>query len=116
MTIKLEPAYAWECPACRCKNFEMPVPAELLPSEAEELRETLGIPAGCGGAITVSPSVVECRECGLEFDCRAFDGCDDENCTACSSEYSVDGEFDFDDAEFSDEDDDEDGPYDSLLN
>ena len=112
MTVFLESAYAWECPACKHRNFEMPIPAELLPAEAEELREVLGVPAECGGDIYVSPSTVECRDCGQEFDSRAYEGCGDEECQSCTSEYNIE---DVDEKlfqayldEYDDDDDDDD--------
>lgn len=68
MRAILKQAWIWSCPKCGTTNSAEPVIAELLPSEKSDIREEHGFDDTVTGDFYTVPTVVECDECGREFD------------------------------------------------
>lgn len=65
--IKLEPAFAWNCPVCGERNFVDGVIAELNQDEQAELRWKHGIDEMETGDWLCQPTSVGCVTCEAEF-------------------------------------------------
>lgn len=65
--VELHPAYFWDCPECGTENFERGVLVEMDDEKLTQFKEDNEIDPDEEGCLILSPSLVQCCECGCAY-------------------------------------------------